>query len=245
MSTLAAMKSSLFSLLLLFLIQASAQVYESESLIISKVTEKVYWHVTYLSTQSFGRVPCNGMLVIDEGEAIILDTPAEEEAAEELIAWVGEQRESQVKAVVINHFHDDCLGSLNVFHKRNIPSYSSSKTIAFAKAQGYTAPENGFKEELSLAVGQTQITNRFLGEAHTQDNIVSYVEEENVLFGGCMVKGLKWGKGNLADANVSAWPKTIEKVKTRFPEVTRIIPGHGDPGGTELLDYTIRLFQEE
>lgn len=46
-----------------------------------------------------------------------------------------------------------------------------------------------------------------------------------------------------ADANVKAWPTTIKNVKSTFPGATLIIPGHGDIGGQELLDYTIKLFE--
>lgn len=63
------------------------------------------------------------------------------------------------------------------------------------------------------------------------------------MFGGYMMKEVNAGKGNLADANEKTWAKSIKNLKTQFPDSEVIIPGHGKPGGQELLDYTIKLFE--
>lgn len=59
-------------------------------------------------------------------EALVFDTPASEEASVELINWIENNQKSAVKGVVVTHFHWDCLGGLNEFHAKNIPSYASS-----------------------------------------------------------------------------------------------------------------------
>ncbi len=66
---------------------------------------------------------------------------------------------------------------------------------------------------------------------------------EDIMFGGCLIKEEGAGKGNLAEANVEEWPNTVRKVKMKYPEVKKIIVGHGKSGGIELLDYTIKLFE--
>ncbi|MDG1527700.1 MAG: subclass B1 metallo-beta-lactamase, partial [Polaribacter sp.] len=64
------------------------------------------------------------------------------------------------------------------------------------------------------------------------------------LFGGCMIKSLKASKGYLGNANVSEWSNTVAKVKATFPKTEKVIPGHGKVGDSELLDYTIGLFNK-
>ena len=49
-------------------------------------------------------------------------------------------------------------------------------------------------------------------------------------------------EGNLEDANVNAWPATVAGMKRRFNDAAYVVPGHGKPGGSDLLDYTIELF---
>ncbi|MNY76298.1 Beta-lactamase type II precursor [compost metagenome] len=64
------------------------------------------------------------------------------------------------------------------------------------------------------------------------------------MFGGCLIKEVEASKGYLGDANVKEWSQTVKKIKQRFPDAKIIIPGHGNIGGTELLDYTIKLFKD-
>jgi len=223
-------------------LDTSALGQQDNALRVEQLTENTFQHITYLKTQDFGNVACNGMIVRDNGEAIIFDTPSNDEDAKELIDWVEDVLQCKVVAIVATHFHIDCLGGLNEFHSRNIPSYASNKTIALAKSKDAPVPQHGFDGQLELKVGDKIVVNSFLGEGHTRDNIIGYFPSEKVLFGGCMIKSMGAGKGNLEDANVKAWPTTVKKVKTQFADAQVIIPGHGNPGGQELLDFTIELF---
>ncbi len=137
------------------------------------------------------------------------------------------------------------MGGLKAFHKNDIPSYANFKTIEFAKENNSAVPKNGFKDSLTLKVGDEIVTAKFFGEGHTRDNIVGYFPSENVMFGGCLIKEIDASKGYLGDANVSDWSATVEKVKKEYPDVKIVIPGHGEYGDKKLLDYTINLFKAE
>ncbi len=219
--------------------------YTSETLTIQKVTNHVYQHTSFLNTQSFGKVPCNGMIVFDAQEAIIFDTPADAHATVELIGWVEDTLHCKVKAIIPTHFHTDCLGGLNEFHQRHIPSYANNLTITLAGNNDATLPEHGFDRLLELKVGDKQVLAAFVGEGHTKDNIIGYFPDEKVMFGGCLIKEQGAGKGYLEDANVPDWPVTVAKLKAQYPAVQIIIPGHGERGNTSLLDYTIDLFAQK
>ncbi len=219
------------------------EVYKSEDLIITQITDHSYEHVSYLQTNDFGKVPCNGLIVSNNNEAIIFDTPTNDTSAEELIKWIKGTLHYKINAIIPTHFHDDCLGGLQAFHKENIPSYAYFKTIDFAKEKDYAIPQNGFKDSLMLKVGNEYITAKFFGEGHTRDNVVGYFPGENIMFGGCLIKEVNATKGYLGDANVAAWSNTVEKVKKAYPNVKIIIPGHGERGDKKLLDYTISLFK--
>lgn len=243
------MKKPLLSLLLFIqisflLAQENSFVYKSKTLQIEQISPNTYVHVSFLNTDDFGKVACNGMIVMNEEEALVFDTPANEEASLELINWLENDKKAKVTGVVATHFHWDCLGGLNEFHLKGIPSFATKKTIALAKTAGYPLPQNGFRNKLKLEAGGVKVINQYLGEGHTKDNFVSYVPSDQVIFGGCMVKALGAGNGNLEDANVSQWSSTVNKVKFTFPEIKIVIPGHGKIGGTELLDYTVEMFSK-
>lgn len=242
------MKNILFFFVLLVIssckVQKKSKLYESESLILNELSTGVFSHISYLQTDSFGSVACNGMVVINNGEALIFDTPTDNIASNELINWLENVRKVVVKGVIITHFHDDCLGGITAFHKKEIPSYASNQTILLARKNNVEVPQNGFEKSMKLTVGNHKVVNSFMGEGHTKDNIVSYYPAQEALFGGCLIKTNGATKGYLGDANVAEWSTTVEKVKATYPTIKTVIPGHGNTGGSELLDYTIRLFKK-
>jgi len=218
----------------------------AEGLSVIKLTDNVYQHVSDLQTTDFGKVKCNGLIYLNGNDAIICDTPTNDKLSSDLIGWLKTNHpQVKIKAVIINHFHADCLGGLHTFHEAGIPSYSHERTKSLLELKGDTVnmPQFFFPTSLEINVGNKKIINYYAGEAHTSDNIFTWIPSENTIFGGCMVKSMNAGKGNLADANVDAWPRTIEKIKSICPSARIVVPGHGDAGGQELLDYTITLFK--
>ncbi len=218
-------------------------VYQSETLLINKVSEHVYEHTSFMNAKEFGKVSCNGMIVACNNEAVIFDTPADDETSRELIEWVTQSLKCQITAVVATHYHADNLGGLKEFHRHSISSYAYNKTIQMAKEFKLPVPQNGFNKAMDLKVGSGKVHVEFFGEGHTCDNVVGYFPLENILFGGCLIKESGAGKGNLAEANVKEWSGTVRKIKMKYPNVKKIIVGHGKSGGKELLDYTIDLFE--
>ncbi len=219
------------------------EVYHSDELVIVQIAKNTFVHTSYLQTNDFGKVPCNGMIVRNRKEVIVFDTPTNNKSAEALINFVQGNLHCKINAVVPTHFHEDCLGGLAAFHEQHIPSYSNVKTIELTKINKVASPQNGFTESLKMKLGKTFVLLKYFGEGHTKDNIVSYFPNDHTLFGGCLIKELNATKGFLGDANVGEWANTVEQVKQQFPKVKKVVPGHGKIGGKELLDYTIQLFK--
>ena len=74
------------------------------------------------------------------------------------------------------------------------------------------------------------------------DNIVVWIPSELILFAGCMIKsGNSKDLGNTVDGDLIAYPKTIDKLITKFPKAKIVIPGHGQFGGLDLITHTKEL----
>jgi metallo-beta-lactamase class B len=243
-----------FILVVLLLLQISfgkaqtnaKEIVISEGLSVIKLTDHVYQHISTLSTNDFGIVKCNGLIFISDDEAAIGDTPTSDEFSKQLIDWIAKNfPRVKIKAIIVNHFHGDCLAGLQAFHRAGIKSYAHELTATLLKAKNDTVnlPQHSFSNTLEIKIGNKKVINHYPGEAHTRDNIVTWIPSEHTIFGGCMVKSMNAGKGNLADANVQSWSNTIRKVKSLCPTAKLVVPGHGDAGGMELLDYTIKLFE--
>ena len=218
--------------------------YTSEDLKLIRLTQNSYVHVSNLQLSDGSRFACNGLVYVNDGEVAVFDSPSDPEIAKKLISWLQDSNKLTITAFVANHFHNDCIGGIEAFHEKDITSYGHIKTLAQIKDPNKFLKQT-FQDTLLLNVGKEQIANRYFGEAHTIDNIISYIPGDRLLFGGCMVKSINASKGNLEDANVLAWPKTIEVIKNTYPDLKIIIPGHGKVGDATLLDYTIALFSAE
>jgi len=219
------------------------EIYRSNDLIVTQIAENAFEHTSFLQTNDFGNVPCNGLIARNNHEVIVFDTPTNDKNSEELIQWIKETLHCKINAIIPTHFHNDCLGGLKAFHENDIPSYAYFKTVELAKENNFVVPQNSFKDSLVLQVGAENVIVKFLGEGHTRDNVIGYFPSEDIMFGGCLIKERGAGKGYLGDANITDWSNTVEKVKMEYPNVKIIVPGHGASGNKKLLDYTIKLFK--
>lgn len=222
------------------------KVYASEHLIIYRIAENTYQHLSYLETTDFGKVPCNGMIVLDSSEALIFDSPATMIASEELIKFLSNTWNARIIGVVPTHFHEDCWGGLSAFEAHQIPAFATQKTIdLLRKSENEVAAIiQPIPDKHTFRVGQKIAETNYFGEGHTVDNIVAYFPSDDVLFGGCLIKELGAGFGNLSDANTKQWATTVSKLKLNYPNTQFVIPGHGLTGDKELLNYTMQLFKQ-
>lgn len=220
-------------------------IYQSPSLVLQQVSEHSYVHISYLETESFGKVGCNGMVIIHDKEAIIFDSPATGEVTSELICLLRDSLALRITAMVPTHFHADCVAGLSQIDEAGIEIYAHSRTVELLKkTPTQNLPEiNEFDHHLSLRLGGEQVLCDYFGEGHTVDNITAYFPTDRLLFGGCLIKAAGASKGNLEDANTRAWSETVEKIALKYPQINKVIPGHGDTGDSSLLTYTIEMFE--
>jgi metallo-beta-lactamase class B len=208
--------------------------------------DSIFVHVTWHHLDDFGRFPSNGMIVIKNGQALMIDTPMDNDKTEKLSRYLKDSMIVDVTKLIIGHFHDDCLGGLGYLQSIGVESVANSRTIAKCKELGLPVPSIGFADSLNFDFNGKAIECRFFGPGHSFDNITVWLPDNNILFGGCLVKSIESrGLGNLSDAVVAEWDQTIEHLMEKYIVIQTVIPGHGNFGGTELLTHTIQLVKRE
>ncbi len=236
-----------FLLILLFPLMIRSQaapgrIRVAEDIELIRLSEKAYVHVSSCETKSFGRVSANGLLLIDRGEAFLIDSPWDNLQTEVLVRFIADSLRAVVAGFIPTHWHEDCMGGLGYLQKQGIPSYANRMTLDLAREKGLPVPQQGFRDSLALNLHGLAIDGYYLGGGHSTDNVVVWIPSEKILFGGCLVKeSAASGLGNTADGDVQAWPGTIQKVIDKFPSAGIVIPGHGQVGGRELLLHTLSL----
>lgn len=208
--------------------------------------DSIFVHTTWHHLEEYGRFPSNGMIIIRNGEALMIDTPMDNNKTESLVKYLKDSLSVKVTKLIIGHFHDDCLGGLEYLQSIGVESIANSRTIAKCIDLGLPVPTTSFTEALNIDFNGEQIECRFFGAGHSFDNITVWIPGKKILFGGCLVKSANSrGLGNLSDAVVEDWVETLRKVMTSYPEAETVVPGHGDPGSLQLVTHTIQLVEME
>src|SRR5207244_3305658 len=107
------------------------------------------------------------------------------------------------------------------------------KDVAELNQPSVEPPKQTFdKKSFVLSDSTRRVEFHFFGWAHTRGDGFVYLPKEQVLCtGDAVVNG---AYNFLGDANIGNWPNVIRAAqKLKF---THVLPGHGEPGGREVLD---------
>jgi metallo-beta-lactamase class B VIM len=215
----------------------------SPDLQVRELRPGVWLHTSWQPLDDGRRFPSNGLIVREGDHLLLVDTAWGEPATEDLLKWIDKTLRLPVKAAVVTHFHGDRLGGARVLESRRIPFHGHPLTPGLAAAIELPAPRvlSGLAASGGVDhVGSLEVF--YPGPAHTRDNVVVWLPESRVLAGGCAVRaGDATALGNLADADVNSYAASIRRVLERYPKPEVVVPGHGDPGGVELLRNTLGL----
>ena len=95
------------------------------------------------------------------------------------------------------------------------------------------------KHEADFALQGGKVKVFYLGPSHTDDGVFVYLPKERVLYGGCILKPFL---GNLEQANLVEYPKTLQKLKALNLNVGIVVAGHGQPlHAAGLIDRYLNL----
>lgn len=218
----------------------------SNDIVLHPIAAGVWVHTTYSDVPGYGRVPANGLVVIDGKEAMLIDLPWTDELTAALCDWIAKSHGAKVTAVVPTHFHEDCMGGLAEAHRRGAVSHGLDRTIEIARQKGLPIPQISYRDRTTVRCGRTKAVVTYFGAGHTTDNVVVWLPRQKVLFAGCLVKSLDSNSlGNTKDGDLAAYPATLRKVQAAYPQARIVVPGHGDWGGPELIEHTLGLCQEK
>lgn len=206
---------------------------------ITQLTDKAYLIQTSFAVN--GQLDCNHLLVVDTKDIVLVNTPVNDSLTKILLSCIEKKFKRKVSKVIVSHFHDDSSGGLHEISKCGINSFGLNKTQNLLKPQKRFI-DFAFMNFLTLELQTTQLDLFYPGAGHTIDNVVLWLPDEKILFGGCLIKSLDAkDRGNIKDADLKVWPVTVELVKNRYKDAKIVIPGHGEIGDSSLFEHTIQI----
>lgn len=224
----------LFVLCVCFLCSITAAGTALPDLKIEKLEEGVYVHTSFEEVNGWGVVSKHGLVVLVNTDAYLIDTPFTATDTEKLVNWFVE-RGYKIKGTISSHFHSDSTGGIEWLNSQTIPTYASELTNELLKKDGKVQATHSFSG-VSYWLVKNKIEVFYPGPGHTQDNVVVWLPENKILFGGCFVK--PHGLGNLGDANLVAWPKSAKILMSKYGKAKLVVSSHSEIGNASLLKLT-------
>lgn len=213
------------------------------SLRVEHIAEGVWRHTSWdvLDGQPF---PSNGVIFSGARSALIVDTTWRVGEMAELVRIARGAANDLPLSLTCTHAHADRMSGVAIARDNGVPSLVHIETQKDAPERGLPLADETWRgRSRRIDLGGREVELYYPGPAHTRDNVIAFDAASGVLFGGCQIRAAdNTNLGNLGDAQVLAWPATTRRLIGRYGGRTRIVvPGHGEPGGPELLGHTLAL----
>jgi len=177
---------------------------------------------------------------------IVIDTQFPDQS-NHLLTEIAKQTSSKVDLLVNTHHHGDHTAG-NIAYKDMLGMHIAHENSL--KNQKRTAEERGqtdvlyptttFTTDQRYSKGDLKMTFNYFGAAHTDGDIVSFFENENVVHMGDLVFNRRFPYIDMSSgANIENWVSVLDKTVKTYNGDTKYIFGHSGN------DYSVRGTSED
>ena len=204
----------------------------------------------------------NIVVVLGRDEALVLDTRSTHVQAREILDDLRELGSPAVGIVVNSHGHYDHAFGNRVF--RPAPIWGHDRCAAMLEAFGermrdaaatdvpdirddlaeviVDPPDRTFSEQASICLDDgREVSLRYLGRGHTDNDIVMRVDGADVLCAGDLLEN--GATPYFGDGYPMDWPATAEALLALVGPSTVVVPGHGDHAGLAFVEAQVAGFR--
>jgi len=218
---------------------------QMKPLTISHLIDNFYVYTTYKPVNG-SPFPSNSMFIVTEDGIVLIDTPWDTTQTKPLLDTLKRRYDKPIRMCLVTHFHDDRTAGLEILNQHGIKTYSSWQTDSISQQKSEKRATFHWAGDTTFTIGKLTFETFYPGEGHTKDNLVVWFPKEKILYGGCLVKSTDaQGLGNTADANLNAWPISIQRLIKKYRAIKYVIPGHRRWGSKRLLTHTMKLLRED
>lgn len=219
---------------------------------------KVADGVWYMWTHDIGKYGSNVAWIEFDKYVVVVDT-AFPLGAELALKHIKETTGGKpIKYAVLTHYHGDHAMGTGVFagqgvtivaHENarkdflaRIPAQYAERAKGDPLAAKYplAAPDVTFTDSMVFDDGKRRAELKFFGHAHTTGCVFTWLPKERILLTGdaCVNGPFNY----MGDSDSASWINVLAKAQELKPE--KILPGHGQTMGGELLETQKKYFQE-
>jgi metallo-beta-lactamase class B len=218
---------------------------QNPKLKIKHLTGDIYVYTTY-NTYKGTVTDANAVYLVTNKGVVVIDAPWDTTQFQPFLDSIQAKHRQKVVLAIATHSHGDRAGGLAFFKSKGIKTYTNTLTDQLLEINKEPRAAYTFTNDTTFTVGQYKINTYYAGKGHTKDNIVVWFPKDKVLFGGCLVKSAEADDlGYIGEADIEEWPKSIEKLKLKYPDTKFVITGHDTWGNRECLAHTSKLLQDK
>jgi glyoxylase-like metal-dependent hydrolase (beta-lactamase superfamily II) len=182
----------------------------------------------------------NSGIIIGDSIVIIIDTKMMDNS-EELYKLAIEKAGQKPVRVINTHYHPDHVKGNKFFGMGRIYIGNYEKDFLQKNLDAENMPTDYVKDSLLFDLGNEKAHLYNLGQAHTMNDLIIYLEKRNLLFSGDLIfNRLNPVLMKESGANVSRWITVLDLILHRWGE-SKIVPGHGKIGDKEMA-ITMRQY---
>lgn len=201
---------------------------------------------TYVSYGSFNgqRYGANAVYLVTKAGVVLFDTPWEKEYFQPLLDSIWQRHHQKVIMCLSTHFHEDRTAGLAYYAAKGIRTFTTRQTDSLCVLNDNPRATFMMPEDTVFQVGGEVFQVYYPGPGHSADNLVIWLPEYRILYGGCLIKSTEASSlGNLEDANVAEWPSSLKRLERKFPHPDFIIVGHDDWRDKHSIRHTLMLLE--
>jgi glyoxylase-like metal-dependent hydrolase (beta-lactamase superfamily II) len=209
---------------------------------IAPIADNVWLHTSWRILDG-APFPSNGLFVKGARSALLIDTAWSLADTPVLLDRVAALAPGMPMRLVVTHAHADRMSGIDAARERGVRSLAYYLTQEDAPLRNLPLADETWRGRVKrIGLGGRSVELYYPGPAHTRDNVAAFIADCGLLFGGCMLRAATMGLGKTADADLGAYAQSVRNLTARYSARSRIVaPGHGAPGGPELLAHTLEL----
>ena len=198
----------------------------------------------------------NAGFVITNSGVVVFDTLGTPVLAKKLVAAIAKITNQPIRRVIISHYHADHIYGMQVFKALGAEIWAHTAGQIYLNSDEAQQRLQQRRELLypwlddlkkllpadkwltgdsSFEMGALHFELRYVGPAHSSEDMAMFVKEDSVLYSGDLIfKGRVPYVGN---ADSRSWLNALDKLMAFKPRF--LIPGHGSASNTPLDDLKL------
>jgi glyoxylase-like metal-dependent hydrolase (beta-lactamase superfamily II) len=204
------------------------------------------------SSENQGFMSNAGFVVTRDG-VVVFDALASPPLAEKMLGLIRKITRQPIRRVIVSHYHADHFYGLQVFKAQGAEIWAHRAAEGATRSEGAADRLAQRKEALfpwvddktqlleadrflegdtDFELGGVHFALRYVGPAHSTEDMAMIVKEDGVLYAGDLV--FRGRVPFVGDADSRAWIAALDSLIALKPKV--LVPGHGSPSRNPRKD---------